>query len=178
MPTFKRTEEDPTLLPEGTYVAQVDDCQELLSKKGNEMYKLTLAILPKRRRLYSYIVFSDKTQWQATSFRKSAGLEMPDDKEVEISLSEVDCFRRIVHVLVEHEEGNDGVTRAKVSRFLTREAALKRNPLLESVPLPRNVPPPRKLATGGKPPETKLPVPAAVAARDEVLDAEPDDIPF
>jgi hypothetical protein len=177
MPTFRRTQEDPTLLPEGTYVAQVDDCQELLSKKGNEMIKLTLAILPKRRRLYSYIVFSDKTQWQATAFCKSAGLEMPENKDAQIALSEIDCLRRIVYVLVEHEEGKDGVTRAKVSRWLTREAALKRNEALALIALPRNVPPPKKLRAeteGG----TKLPVPAAVSAGDAVLDAEPDDIPF
>jgi hypothetical protein len=180
MPTFKRTEEESNLLPEGVYAAQVDDCSELMSKQGNLMYKLELAVLPKRRRIYTYLVFSEKAQWQVTSFCKSAGLEMPDDKDAEIALSEVDCLRRIVYVVVAHEEGTDGVDRAKVVRFLTREAAIKRTPALQMVPLPRNAPPPKKLkaAAGDKLPETQLPVPAAVAAGDEVLDAEPDDIPF
>jgi hypothetical protein len=180
MPTFRRTEEESNLLPEGIYAAQVDDCSELTSKRGNTMYKLELAVLPKRRRLFSYLVFSEKAEWQVTSFCKSAGLEMPDDKDAEISLSEVDCLRRIVYVVVAYEEGTDGLERPKVARFLTRDAALKRNPSLELVPLPRNVPPPKKLkaAAGGKPPETKLPVPVPVSAGDEALDAEPDDIPF
>jgi hypothetical protein len=183
MPTFKRTEEESNLLPEGIYAAQVDDCSELTSKRGNIMYKLELAVLPKRRRLRTYLVFSEKAEWQVASFCKSAGLEMPAEKDVEILLSEVDCLWRIVYVVVVHEEGTDGMDHTKVARFLTHEAALKRNPSLELVPLPRNVPPPKKLKAkpgdskkAQNPPESKLPVP--VTAGDEVLDVEPDDIPF
>jgi hypothetical protein len=180
MPTFRRTEEDSNLLPEGIYAAQVDDCSELMSKRGNLMYKLDLAVLPNRRRLYAYLVFSEKAQWQVSAFCKSAGLEMPDEKDAEISLSEIDCLRRIVYVVVVHEEGTNGMDHTKVARFLTREAALKHNSSLELVPLPRNVPPPRKLraAAGGKPPGTDLAVPVPLSAEDEVLDAKPDDITF
>jgi len=183
MPSFTNSIVTSAIVPEGTHLCKVSKAVKKVSKSSNEMIVLGLE-LPDQRRLKAWLVFTPKMSWYIVSFCESAELGRPNDKDAEIILEPKHCLNRYCYVLVKHEEDDGGELRAKVTRFLTREEALERNPDLlririepqTRVELPRVQP-----VTAG-PTEFGKPIGASTgparAPHDPDLDAEPDDLPF
>jgi hypothetical protein len=133
MPTFKRTELNVSVVPNGTYLAKVIEARERTSSNGNPMIamKLQLAgadVLP------CILTFVDKARAAITAFCQSADLVLPADKDADINLAAADCLGRYLYVTVINEDdGQGGDPFPKIVRFLTREAALIKNPQLARI---------------------------------------------
>src|SRR5258708_37465903 len=83
------------------------------------------------RTLPCTLTFVEKARAAITAFCQSADLVLPADKDADINLTAADCLGRYLYVTVVNEDdGQGGYPYPKIVRFLTREAALIKNPLL------------------------------------------------
>jgi hypothetical protein len=175
--TFSSAGED--LLPPDAYILQVLECNEQVSSKGSDMFKLKLTTIPHDKFVWDFLVFHPNSEWVVRDFCHSAGLELPA-KECELGLDPSDCVLRICYAHLIHEQGRDGKIRLSVDRYISRQEAIETNPELAQIPLPKNIPAPKKLSA--LPGTTESPLSAArkraSAQRVAPQDAEPDDIPF
>jgi hypothetical protein len=168
-----------TLLPAGVYMLQVVDCTETVSKKGSCMFKLKLTTIPHDRHVYDYLVFSPNTFWVISDFCRSSGLELPPE-EADIDIYPNHCLLRVCYAELFHEL-DDGKTRLKVKRYLSRKDAIDINSGLARLNVPVGTPPASKLqkaevgpVTSQTGPNSSL-TPAGISHDTEV---EPDDLPF
>jgi hypothetical protein len=169
MPTFTNSIVSSAIVPEGAHLCKVSKAVKKVSKSNNEMIVLQLEI-PDARKLKAWLVFTPKMGWFINSFCESAELTRPRDEDAEILLEPKHCLGRYCYVSVKHEEDENGEPRAKVTRFLTREEAITRNPELQKIQRhpqsPVELPVVQPISAPARPP------------RNPDLDAEPDDIPF
>jgi hypothetical protein len=79
-------------LPEGEYRLVIQDAEEMKSKKGQDMVKVTLAVIEHEKldgkTLFHYVVFipaGDKGDGMSVHFRKCIGMPYGGDDEVDAS---------------------------------------------------------------------------------------------
>jgi hypothetical protein len=144
------------------------------------MFKLKQTTVPEDRWVFDYLIFSPKTFWVIRDFCWSSGLELPDH-EADIDIYAGDCLLRVCYAELFHELGNDGKTRLKVKRYMSRADAIELNPSLTRVAVPSNAPPPKRLqkteiaaVKSDASPNSSL-APTRISHDTEV---ERDDIPF
>jgi hypothetical protein len=172
MPTFKRPPKTAHIVP-GYYLAKVVAVEARLAESsGNPMIKLSLTLWPGGNKITTRLVFTSKALWMIEAFCESATLRLPDTVGAEVNLTADDCLGRYCYVWVKDREV-EGDTFSNVHRFLTREAALKKEPALAKIPLPKDAPPPRRLAS------TAAVQPAKPARVQEMAeDGPPDDLDY
>ncbi len=140
MPTFKRAELNISVVPNGTYLAKVVEARERTLSNGNAMITMKLQ-LADAATLPCILTFVEKARAAITAFCQSADLVLPADKDADINLTAADCLGRYLYVTVVNEDdGQGGDPYPKIVRFLTREAALIKNPQLARIVLREQLP--------------------------------------
>jgi hypothetical protein len=168
VPTFKRQPKTTHIAP-GYYLARVIAAEARLAESsGNPLIKLSLTVWPGSHKIITRLTFVPAALWMIEAFCDSAGLLLPDAVGTDVKLTSDDCLGRFCYVWIKDREV-DGDTYSTVHRFLTREAALKKNPALAKIPLPKDAPPLRRPAS------IALAKPAAVATAE---DGPPDDLDY
>jgi len=128
MPTFKKADLNISVVPNGTYLAKVIEARERVSSNGNAMIMMQLQ-LAEAGTLPCILTFVEKARAAITAFCQSADLVLPEDKNADINLTAADCLGRYLYVTVINEDDDQGGDPyPKIVRFLTREAALIKNP--------------------------------------------------
>jgi hypothetical protein len=135
MPTFKTNKTMAPVIPDGCYLAKVISAKEKLSANGNEMIVMQLqlagaGIIP------CILTFVDRAKAAINAFCASAELIRPKVNNVEVNLTANDCLGRYLYVTIFNEhDGEGGDPYPKIVRFLTRQAALIKNPQLSKIKL-------------------------------------------
>jgi len=122
-------------IPDGTYIFKVSKAVERISENGNQMLVMTFA-LPDGRSLPCIITFVEKARLLVNAFVASAGLQKPPGADVEVELLPEHVRNRYVYATVLNDvsdSASDPVP--KVVRFLSREAALLKNPSIAEITL-------------------------------------------
>jgi hypothetical protein len=132
-------------IADGTHIAKVTKAEERLSANGNEMLVLQLT-LPDGRTLPCCLTFVDKAHVAINAFCDSANLLRPAEKDLQAELTAGDCLGRYLYISVVNDVTDaESDPFPRITRFLTREAALLKNPTLAKVLLREQ--PPRTLKT-------------------------------
>lgn len=138
MPRFRIVHFKSDAIADGCYVAKIISAEEKTSDSGNAMLVMKLR-LPDDRELPCVLTFVEKAEVVINAFCDSAQLIKPPNGEAEISAS--DCVNRYLYVSVANETKDphsDPIPH--VTRFLTREQALIKNPQLAHVQLQEQKP--------------------------------------
>jgi hypothetical protein len=137
----------PAPIPNGVYVAKIVSAQERCSDAGNDMLVLKLQ-LPTGETLPCTLTFVPQAAVVISAFCDSCGLLRPEEG-AEVELKPEDCLGRYLYVSIVNDESNtDNDPMPRVTRFLTREAALVKNLQLAKVMLREQAP--RRLAVVNK----------------------------
>jgi hypothetical protein len=92
--------------------------------------------LPTGQSLPCCLTFVDKARAAINGFFDSVGFIRPKEKDIEVNLTATDCVGRYLYVsIINEDDGQAGDPFPKIVRFLTREAALLRNPELAKITL-------------------------------------------
>jgi hypothetical protein len=135
MPTFKPKKSTTSVIPDGVYVTKIIAAEERCSGVGNDMLVMTLR-LPTGEALPCILTFVKKARTAINCFCDSAQLLRPDDPEADVELTAADCLNRYLYVGITNDNpGPVSDPYPHVSRFLTREAALVKNPQLATIVL-------------------------------------------
>jgi|SRR5215469_1475319 len=115
MPTYQQNTGSGDLLPEGSYPFEVKNAEEVTSKNGNEMIRLTLEVNGSLE-LIDHLVFTPNAFWKIDQFRIATGEKLGKPGS-DASLEADDCIARkgLVAINVEQWEGRD---RNKVGEYL------------------------------------------------------------
>lgn len=118
---YKRTETEYEELPAGRYRVAIENAEMCVSKAGNEMLKLTLAVSGTKKKLWHYIVFMlDKpevTNGKLTNMFDAFGIE-------EGNFNIASYKGKVGGADVKHDDQG----RARVSYFLKPEQTAKLPP--------------------------------------------------
>jgi len=154
MPTYQQNTGSGDLLPEGAYGFRVKNAEEVTSKNGNEMIRLTLEVNGSFE-LIDHLVFTPNAFWKIDQFRIATGEKLGKPGS-DASIEAYDCIARkgLVAVNIEIWEGRE---RNKVAEYLDSATT-------------QVVATPRATATATVAPKTYKPRPD--------LRPEPNDIPF
>jgi len=140
MPTFKPATLSFNTVPNGCYLAKVIEAKERTSSNGNPMIAMKLQ-LAGAGTLPCILTFVEKARTAITAFCASAELIIPENQNADVNLTAADCFGRHLYVTVANEDdGQGGDPCPKIVRFLTREAALVKNPKLARIVLREQFP--------------------------------------
>jgi hypothetical protein len=135
MPKFKTYRPGATPIRDGTYVAKVIQAKERLSENGNEMIVMQLQ-LSSGELLDCILTFVEAARPVINAFCRSAQLELPANQDVEMELIAADCLGRYLYVQITNDTSqSDSDPIPRLTRFLTRETALLKNPALAKVTL-------------------------------------------
>jgi hypothetical protein len=141
MPRFRINNFTPAPIPDGVYLVKVISVKEKTSEARNEMIVMRLG-LPDGRELPACLTFVPKAEMVINAFCHSADLTKPTEGEA--LLTAADCLGRYLYIVVSNDVGDhDSEPLPHVSRFITHEAALIKNPKLAKVQL--REPAPRQL---------------------------------
>ena len=145
MPTFRTNKPTAPPIPDGCHVAKVVKAEERTSENGNAMIVMKLQ-LSEGQTLPCCLTFVNKARAAINAFCNSAELLCPEGSDVEVNLTTADCLGRYLYVtIINEDDGQGGDPFPKIVRFLTREAALIKNPAIANVKLqpqqPRNLRP-------------------------------------
>jgi hypothetical protein len=155
MPTYQQNAGSSDLLPEGAYPFRVKNAEEVTSKNGNEMIRLTLEVNGSLE-LIDHLVFVPNAYWKIDQFRIATGEKLGKPGS-DASLEADDCIQRKGLVALSIETW-DGRERNKVSEYL--------DPATNIVHERKSAPPPPATPTA-KPYKPR-----------PDLRPEPNDIPF
>jgi hypothetical protein len=140
---FRTNKLPPPPIPNGCYIARVLSAEERISERGNAMIVMNLQ-LSGRQTIPACLTFVEKARVAITAFCLSCDLVLPTEKDTQVTLRASDCLGRYLYVtIVNEDDGQGGDPVPKIVRFLTREAALIKNPELARVVLREQKP--RKL---------------------------------
>ena len=145
--------EEKRLLDAGEYWFKIVKAEEAVSKSGNDMIKLTLAI--DGQLITEYLVYIDKMAWKVKAFCESVGMLQSWD-EGEILASQLVGRQGMANIDIEKRESYDD--RNRVAKWLPQPGGFKDAPVKDPVEQVTD-------ALGG-----------SVAAADE--DDEEEDLPF
>jgi len=145
MPRFKTYGEKATPIKDGVYVAKVTQAKERVSENANEMIAMELQ-LSSGEYINYILTFVEPARPVINGFCRSAELEFPEGQDVEAELTAKDCLGRYVYVQITNDTSQpDSDPIPRVTRFLSRETALIKNPALAKVTLRTQEP--RRLKT-------------------------------
>jgi hypothetical protein len=128
------------VIGDGVYMLKVTKATEKVSERGNPMIVMTLS-LSDGRSLGCVLTFVEAVRPVISAFRESANLQRPPGDGVEVELSAEHCRGRYLYAAIVNDGGdlsNDPMPH--VSRFLTREQALIKNPDLARITLQPQAP--------------------------------------
>jgi hypothetical protein len=135
VPRFLTKLSPSSVIPDGVYVVKVTKATEKVSERGNEMIVMTLS-LPDGRSLSCILTFVEAARLVINAFCSSADLVKPLKDEIEVELTARHCLGRYLYITVVNDAGEVTDDPAPhVSRFLTREQALTKNPALAQIKL-------------------------------------------
>jgi len=80
---FQDSENIPRVVKDGDYIVEVIQADFGISKKGNDMVKLRLRILPENVMVFDTLVFTDDAAWKVDTFLKSCGVKLNKGDNVE-----------------------------------------------------------------------------------------------
>jgi hypothetical protein len=131
MPTFKRQLQQP-LTPEGEYTGIIIGAGQ---ETNNDIIRFRLPIrLPDGKIITTTVPFLDAYPDLVQKFVQSAGLQLPDNGDPQISCDDIERLQ--VWFAVKHKEGKDGRTYANVL-FHPKSYAIRQNPSLAAVKFPQ-----------------------------------------
>jgi hypothetical protein len=143
MPSFQTLSPMPPPVAPGTYIAKVVAAAERVSEAGNDLIAMKLS-LPDGRTLPCCLTFVERARPVLNAFAVSAGFLIPKESDVEVQLTAELCKGRYIYITIAIDQDSNGESAPKITRFLTRDAALLANPALgkitlqpqEPIPLP------------------------------------------
>ena len=140
MAIFKTGNPLPPPIPDGCYVAKILSATERPSAHGNMMIVMQLQ-LAGAGNIPCCLTFVNKARVAINAFCDSAELIRPTDPGIEVDLTAADCLGRYIYVtIVNDDDGEGGEPFPKIVRFLTRQAALIKNPAIAKVVLQEQKP--------------------------------------
>jgi hypothetical protein len=139
MPTFTNPAPVEHSLPAGVYVGKITRAIEKISEAGNSLISMVFTV-PDGRRISSIVTFVPAAALVIAALCDSCGLIRPAEAGVQIDL-DAQLFRdRHVYFIVTEEHDENGDSTSRVTRFLTREKALRLNPKLGAIRLQEQPP--------------------------------------
>jgi hypothetical protein len=137
MPTFSTLPPQPLPIPPGVHLGKIVKAVEKVSERGNAMISMVIELPPPgRERLPCILTFVEAARPVVNAFCSSAGLLKPVEPDVQVELAAHHALGRYLYFKVEHDE--DGAP--KITRFITREAALLIDPSLAEVKIQPQIP--------------------------------------
>jgi hypothetical protein len=149
MPRFLTNVQAGAAIPDGVYVCKVTKAVEKVSERGNAMISMTLS-LADGRSLPCILTFVEAARPVINAFCSSAELAKPLEHGIEVELTAHHCLGRYLYVVITNisDPASDPIPR--ISRFITREQALIKNPALAQIKLSPQEPRTLKPITGGE----------------------------
>jgi hypothetical protein len=128
------------VIADGVYVLKVIKATEKVSERGNPMIVMTLS-LQDGRSLGCVPTFVQAARPVINAFCESANLQRPPGDGVEVELSAKHCRGTYLYATIVNDGGDlSSDPMPHVSRFLTREQALIKNPALAEIKLQPQTP--------------------------------------
>jgi hypothetical protein len=134
MPRFSTLPPQQPPIAPGVYIGKIVSASERISEAGNEMISMRVSF-PDGQSLSSCLTFVLQARAAINAFCDSAQLIKPTDPESEAELTATHCKGRYLYVVVSNDPGANGEPSPRITRFLTREAALAANPALAKIRL-------------------------------------------
>ena len=131
MPRFLTSSQLGAVIGDGVYVLKVTKATEKVSERSNPMIVMTLS-LPDGRSLGCVLTFVEAARPVLNALCESANLQRPPGDGVEIELSAEHCRGRYLYATIINDV-SDPVPR--ISRFVSREETLIKNPDLPQINL-------------------------------------------
>ena len=139
MPRFTNAEPIHPQIADGVHLAKVLSARTSISPAGNETLIMRLGF-PGGERITSTLTFVPQAARVISCFCDAAELIRPEGGSGEFDLTVSDVVGRYLYVQVTSEPDPDtGDLVPRVSRFLTRGEAIRRNPIIAEIKLqPQN----------------------------------------
>ena len=131
MPRFLTRARPHDVIPDGVYVFKIVQATERVSENGNEMLVMKLS-LTDGRTIPTTITFVEKSRVLVNAFVESCELTNPPGNDVETELRAEHVRGRYLYAVVVNDV-SDPVP--KIVRFISREAAILKNPSIASIQL-------------------------------------------
>ena len=129
MPRFSTLPPQQPPIAPGVYVARIASATEKVSEAGNDLISMRV-MFPDGQSLPCCLTFVPQARPVINAFCDSAQLTKPADGDIEVELTATHCKGRYIYVVVSNDPDSNGEASPRISRFLTREAALAANPAL------------------------------------------------
>jgi hypothetical protein len=131
MPRFLSSSQLGAVIADGVYALKVTKATEKVSERGNPIIVMTLC-LPDGRSLGCVLTFVEAARPVINAFCESANLQRPPGEGVEVELTAAHCRGRYLYATIINDV-SDPVPH--ISRFVSREQALIKNPDLAQINL-------------------------------------------
>lgn len=136
MPRFSPTKLLRDAPPDGVHIFRIAKVVEKTSERtGYPLLVMTLET-PEFKRITSVLTFCEQAKAVISAVCRSAGLIMPENPDVDVTLEAHHLLSRYIYGVIVSSAGdllNDPEPR--VTRFLTREQAIQKNPAIAQIPL-------------------------------------------
>src|SRR5215475_4963916 len=126
MPRFTTLPPQQPPIAPGVYIGKIAGATERVSENGNDLISMRITF-PDGQSLPCCLTFVPQARAAINAFCDSTGLIKPSDADVEVELATTHCKGRYIYVLVSNDLESNGEAAPRISRFLTREAALAAN---------------------------------------------------
>lgn len=120
--TFKagKPESKTFTVPAGDYTLRVLEAKEDTSKNGNDMIKLSLAVVKEDGtsgvRLFDYLVFTDASRWKIDSFLMAAGKHPGEGKSLDLDTDAMIGWECEATLAIDKHEGKES---NKIAAYLS-----------------------------------------------------------
>ena len=98
-------------VPAGDYTLRVLEAKEDTSKSGNDMIKLTLAVVKEDGtngvRVFDYLVFTEAARWKVDSFLLAAGKHPGEGKSLDLDTDEMIGWEAEATLSIDKHEGKE-----------------------------------------------------------------------
>jgi hypothetical protein len=136
MPRFLTSTTDHEPIPDGTYVLKVLTAVERISERGNEMLVMKLRLPDGRRSIPCTITFVPTAKALVNAFVASCELTKPPGDDVESELRAEHIRGRYLYGVIVNDVSDPASDLVpKIVRFISRQAAIVKNPSIANVPL-------------------------------------------
>jgi hypothetical protein len=136
MPRFSPAKLNHNFPPDGIHLFRVAKVVEKQSERtGYPLLVMTLET-PDSKRITSVLTFCEQAKVVISAVCRSAGLIMPEDPDVDVTLEAHHLLSRYIYGVVVSSTGDLlSDPEPRVVRFLTREQAIQKNPAIAQIPL-------------------------------------------